>query len=429
MTHGFRSARMGGMGDLIVGALLRRLRTQAGRSQAEQAAVLSDLAGRAVTRNEISRWESESRLPTPFWQRHYANSFDNVAVGDILTAVAATKQQRRRDRHTRDSEGNDVQRRHFMGAVAGLAMSLPQVFTASHGSQIGSAQAAQLLARTARLRRLDDFLGGADTYRLYASELAATNDFVRNASCTTPIKQALTAVVAEQAQLAGWAAFDAGLHHEAERHYRASLRAAEEANDASLAGNSLAFLAYQRISVAKPDVGMATASYATAKRSATPKVRALLLERKAWTHAVAGQAKESESALAQASAALHTHDDRKEPDWVFWVDETELGIMAGRCWAELKRPLRAVPTLEDALARYDDTHARDKSMYLTWLAHAYLDAGEIEQAVEVTNRAADLAAGVASARPSQRIDDVRRRLSPYRTVPAVATLLDRLAAG
>jgi hypothetical protein len=36
--------------------------------------------------------------------------------------------------------------------------------------------------------------------------------------------------------------------------------------------------------------------------------------------------------------------------------------------------------LEAALTRYDDTHARDKSLYLSWLADSYLTAGEVEQA-------------------------------------------------
>ncbi len=415
------------MGDgLIVGALLKRLRDEAGRSQTEQAELLSELAGRAVTRNEVSRWETETRLLTTYWQEYYAASFD-VPVEQIKAAVTATRQQRRRERHAQEAERDSVQRRQFMSTMAGVAVGLPQVLRASHGSHVGSSQTTQLLARTARLRRLDDFLGGADTYRLYATELAGTTDFVRSASCTATTRQALTAVIAEQAQLAGWAAFDAGMHREAKQHYLTSLAAAKEADNSALAGNSLAFLAYQQIATDKPDVGMATASYATAKQHATPKVRALLLERMAWTHAVAGQANEAERALAEATDALRLEDDRPEPDWVFWVDETELGIMAGRCWTELKRPLRAVPTLETVLAKYEDTHARDKSMYLTWLAHAYIDAGELEQAADVTRRAVELATGVASVRPRQHIGKVMRRLTPHHTLPSVASLVEQLA--
>ncbi|GAB3012470.1 hypothetical protein GCM10023080_094150 [Streptomyces pseudoechinosporeus] len=57
--------------------------------------------------------------------------------------------------------------------------------------------------------------------------------------------------------------------------------------------------------------------------------------------------------------------DAPQPDWVTWVDEIELQIMTGRCWTELRC---AVPVSETALARYDDAHARDKSLYLSWLA-------------------------------------------------------------
>ena len=49
--------------------------------------------------------------------------------------------------------------------------------------------------------------------------------------------------------------------------------------------------------------------------------------------------------------------------------------------------MRAVPVLESALARYDDSHARDKALYLSWLADAYLDAGEVERAAAVTSHA------------------------------------------
>ncbi|MEV0681924.1 helix-turn-helix transcriptional regulator [Actinosynnema sp. NPDC050436] len=65
-----------------IGDLLRRLRAGAGRSQSEQADVLSERAGRAVTRNEVSRWETEKRMPTPYWQQHCADSF-GIPVGIV----------------------------------------------------------------------------------------------------------------------------------------------------------------------------------------------------------------------------------------------------------------------------------------------------------------------------------------------------------
>ncbi|MFI9010288.1 hypothetical protein ACIGNX_23945 [Actinosynnema sp. NPDC053489] len=320
-----------------------------------------------------------------------------------------------------------MRRREFLGAMAGLAVPSQGVARSGEGSRLGMSDVRTMLVRTARLRRLDDYLGGADTVHLYATELAATTKLVRDAGCTTAVRKACTAVIAEQAQLAGWAAFDAGMHDVAERHYTTSLAAAREADDAALAGNALSFLAYQRVTAGKPDVATASASYATAQRWATPKVRVLLLERMAWTHAVAGHTAAADRALAEAAEAARVRDDRPEPDWVYWVDEDESRIMAGRCWTQLRRPLRAVPILEDVLNRYDDTHARDKAMYLTSLAHAYLDAGEVEQAATVTERAARLAGGVGSVRPAEKIRKVVHRLRPHRSLPVVSSAIE--AAG
>ncbi len=57
--------------------------------------------------------------------------------------------------------------------AAGLAAALPHSLL-THGRHIGTATPARLLQRTARLRRLDNHLGGADTYHLYAAEVDAT---------------------------------------------------------------------------------------------------------------------------------------------------------------------------------------------------------------------------------------------------------------
>lgn len=123
-----------------IGALLRTLRDQAGRSQSEQADLLSDFAGRPVTRNEVSRWENEARLLTSHWQRHYAASY-GVPVATLRRAVAVSKSRRRQEKQ---DEGDSVQRREFIGVMAGLAASLPGVLSASTGQRIGPAEMAQL---------------------------------------------------------------------------------------------------------------------------------------------------------------------------------------------------------------------------------------------------------------------------------------------
>jgi hypothetical protein len=291
-------------------------------------------------------------------------------------------------------------------------------------SRAGERDVHYLVDGTARLRRLDNYLGGRDTYSLYASELASTVEYVRGVSCTPKIRAALVGVVSEQAQLAGWAAFDTGMHQVAKKHYNDSLKAAKDAKIAALAGNALALLAYQEVSTTGPNISLAEASFAAAEKDATPRVRALLLERKAWTYAVAGDRRATEKALAEAKTALHLESNSPEPDWVFWVDETEIEIMTGRCWAELRRPLRAVSVLDAALARFDDTHARDKALYMTSLAHALIDGKEIERAALVTQESIHLARGVGSVRPLVRIQEIVRRLQDFKTSTVVLQVLE-----
>ena len=131
--------------------------------------------------------------------------------------------------------------------------------------------------------------------------------------------------------------------------------------------------------------------------------------------------------LGRAEEALaKTNAGAPAPDWAAWAHSpVELEIMAGRCWTELGRPLRAVPLLESAMADYDDGHARDKALYLSWLADAHLDAGEVEHAAGVAEVALDLSAGVASARPHSRLAKVLDRLAGHSSVPQVADLLAR----
>ncbi|MFC8584690.1 helix-turn-helix domain-containing protein [Streptomyces sp. NPDC057217] len=317
-----------------------------------------------------------------------------------------------------------------VATTAGLAAALPPLHHAPEPARITASYVERLRERTARLRRLDDVLGGGDTCRVYLGEVQRTKALLaRGAFTGTDVRTRLTGLLAEQAQQAGWAFFDGGQPKEAAALYEESRLYAREAGDADLYGNSLAFLAYKTL----PDDRRTAVAFArdscetiTARTPAT--VRALLYERLAWACAVDGQAGGTEAALAAARESLDdAQDGEPQPDWSVWVDRTELGIMTGRCWTELRRPLRAVPALVDALGRYSDEHARDKALYLSWLAEAFLTAGEVEQAAATTARALELATGVASIRPMQRIAPIINGLRRHGELPAVRELLEQAA--
>ncbi|MFD8146980.1 helix-turn-helix domain-containing protein [Streptomyces sp. NPDC059708] len=407
-----------------IGQLIRRLRMAGGRTQEGLAADLSARRGYPLEQAAVSRWETHERLPDPASRALLAAEF-GVPEEELCRAVALARRLRRQEQQS-DQE-NDVNRRGFM-AGAGIAVIQPSSLLAP-GRRIGADVPEQLSQRTARLRRLDDFVGGGDTYQLYVRELEDTIRLADEGVYSETTGRALRGIVSEQAQLAGWAAYDAGHYEAARGHYMTALAASRAAENTSLEGNSLAFLAYLEWTVGgNSGVRFATAANEALGRDATPAVRALLADRLAWQHATSGNAAEADYALKTAEEALQEESDESAPDWAYWVDGDEIAIMTGRCWAELHRPLRAIPALEDALSRYDDTRARDKALYLSWLAYAYLDAGEVEQATMITSRVLDLAEGLASVRPAARAHAMVRRLEPHRALAPVTALLDRVKA-
>jgi hypothetical protein len=324
--------------------------------------------------------------------------WEAAQAGDTGVAVAAT------ELNTSENGDTSVLRRDFVKLGAGLAATAVTATgagtpSAVSGSRIGASTLAELRANSVRLRSLDDHLGGAETFRLYVAEVERTVGILKSNSFSSTIRKELLTLFGEQAQQAGWAAFDAGWQEKAGRLYITSYSAAMEASNADLAGNALALKAYQLVSGGLVGTEPTDGSCSIAARSSQPAVKSLLYQRAAWTYALAGDAQRTGEVLGLAEEALaQAPGDALAPGWAAWAHNSiELQIMSGRCWTELHKPLRAVPALETAMQQYDDSHARDKTLYLSWLAEAYLDAGEVEHAAQVTNNALDLSAGVASS--------------------------------
>lgn len=134
-------------------------------------------------------------------------------------------------------------------------------------------------------------------------------------------------------------------------------------------------------------------------------------------------------ALGEASQALSEDSEGTEsPAYLYWVDAGELQVMESRVFTELRRPLRAVPLLTRVLGRYDATHTRELALYLSWLAIAYADANEPEEAAATAERMLTLSADIASERTAERGRVVLARLAEYADVPEVRAVLDSAAA-
>ncbi len=318
-------------------------------------------------------------------------------------------------------------------AHAWLVIEPPQVIEMSAGRRIGSGLVHRVEARVAHLRRLDDYIGGGDSHAIVTRELDATSALVRHGSYPQAVGARLLTAVGDLCQLAGWVLGDARRHRQAARYYIAGAYAAQAAGNTPLAANLLSTLSYQVANVGTPQdaVILARPALRGAEGQATPLARALLWDRAAWAYARSGDLRACERALGAADEAFEQRGDNEEPAWVYWLDRSELDIMAGRCFTELGQPSRAEPLLAAAIASYDQTRAREVALYRSWLAESYMKAREIEQACAEAGHALSLVDGVNSARAKERMAVIRRSLRPFTDVPAVRDLEERyrLACG
>jgi hypothetical protein len=219
--------------------------------------------------------------------------------------------------------------------------------------------------------------------------------------------------VGELAQLAGWVASDAGHYVEAERVYLSGVTAASAAEDPVLAGQLLSSLSYQMANVGDPaDASLLARSAVKGANGASPVVRTLLLERVAWASARSRDADGARRALDTVDDTYESRSDGiEEPEWTYWLNRSEIDVMAARCMIELGDPSSAEPLLSGAIATYDPEHVREVALYQTWLAESYVRSGELDAGRTTLARARKLALRAKSARLTARVATIDRLLS------------------
>jgi tetratricopeptide (TPR) repeat protein/transcriptional regulator with XRE-family HTH domain len=311
-----------------------------------------------------------------------------------------------------------------------MTVEPPQRSELRAGRHVGSALVHRVQVRTSHLRRMDDFIGGRDSFAIITREVDATAALLREGNLTEPIRSALLVALAELCQLAGWVLDDAGHHDQAIRYYVVGERAAESAGDLALAAELLSTLSYAQANTGHTGdaVLLARSAAITGQSNAPPVGRALLWDRAAWAHAKNGEADLCLRALDAAGEAYRNADEDERPTWAYWLDPRELDVMAGRCLTELDQPDRAEPLLLDALDGYDAKHVREVALYGSWLVEAYAKAGDVDRACAETMRVLDAVEGVNSARVEGRVIVLRRALRPYADAQAVHDVEERSQA-
>jgi len=310
-----------------------------------------------------------------------------------------------------------------------LVSEPPQQVELRAGRRIGARLVARVERRVVQLRHLDDFMGGRDLHALVEHELAATGRLLRDAAYSETLGRRLLVAIGELCQLAGRAAADAGRPDRATHYFGIGIKTAHTGNDRPLAANLISTLAYQVSEIGSPFDGVLLAHTAVhgAAQQASATTRALFTERVAWAHARAGNRRQAEQALAMVEQAWDQRRPDADPEWVYWLNEDEITIMAARCYVELGQGARAVPLLTEVLSRYDEQRTREAALYTSWLAEAHIQTGDIDQAAHLASKTARLTAHTASTRSDARVSALRTKLKPYRNTRSVGEFFSQIS--
>ena len=268
------------------------------------------------------------------------------------------------------------------------------------GTAVDSDLIQALDGHTESLRRLDRRIGAEQLLGQSEVHVRTVTDLVAFATLGKR-RQALAAIGAEAAALAGWQALDLGRPKRSWSLHQQARALALEASDVGVLAHVTAQQAYALIDVGRPSEAaeqMAAARHAAG--SGMPDVV------NAWLAAAEAEAR---AACRERGSALRLLDEAEgklsaggDPVPFIFLDAGHLARWRGHCLARVGDE-RAVRELTAALEMIDPSFSRAAAALHADLAMAYLSAGERRQAHQHATEARRLSLATSSARQNRRV--------------------------
>ncbi|MGH3841578.1 MAG: hypothetical protein ACRDS0_09075 [Pseudonocardiaceae bacterium] len=282
----------------------------------------------------------------------------------------------------------------------------------------------------AELRAMDDVAGGGNVLSLAQHEFGWVTRLLVQASYDEATGRRLLVSLAELGQLASWGAYDSGHPVLAQRYNVAALRAAHSADDRPLGAHTLGSMAKQAAHQGWPAeaVTLAETALAGARGLKSPRLQAQLYVRQAYALAGIDDVSGCTAAISKARSQVdHLTEDEDYP-WLYWIMPAWVIVEAGDSLLLLGQPDRAAAMLDQGVALFDESFARDRQIYLTHLADAMTRPGkqrDLEAAAERGIEAIELAESLDSTISVDLLRDLYRQMKPHTTVRAVGDFLER----
>ncbi|WP_201760803.1 MULTISPECIES: hypothetical protein [unclassified Nonomuraea] len=286
-----------------------------------------------------------------------------------------------------------------------LAPPPPVPSPSVYSGRIGLDEVAQLEQAANVFRTWDDQHGGGLARKAVIGQLNEVADLLRD-SHPHEVSVRLFHVMAQLAKIAATMSWDCGMQTAAQKYYVMSLQASTPGEDKPFGASVLASMARQLLYLDQPQDALELIRLALdgVRSTATPRLRAMLHTREAWSYAKMGRAESFKRATGNAEEAFSAIGScDPDPDWITYFDAAELaGVTGGRYLELAHRDSRfagdALDHIRRAVALRQRSSMRSLALDQVGLAYAHLISGDLDEAVTVGNAAADTAGQVQSDR-------------------------------
>jgi hypothetical protein len=231
-----------------------------------------------------------------------------------------------------------------IGVITGAALLQPVrqwaslALPARNPSAIGSDVVAELEKAVMLFRRWDDSGVGGLRRKAVVGQLNAVAEILGEHH-PPALAGRLFQVTASLAQLAGWMAYDQGLHGVAQRYYLLGLHACREGGCPDLGAKIIGDMAQlsSRLGHHDDSLALVRAALSGLPRHDASLVRSELLGVESRAYAQLG-VHEASNAERSAQACVAVYAERAyepAPDWHYYMDQAEVDCQAARAYIEL----------------------------------------------------------------------------------------------
>jgi len=382
-----------------IGQLLRVIREQAKRTRPEQAAHLQMFHGRYFDPENLKRWETEKRLPTPVWHDLIHKGY-GLPMEEIRRAITASKQYRRLVAAVAIVEEDDVERRGFLAAgllAAGSAVEpWGRLAAAVTGTRVDRATAERLVEATSAMFTTEEYLPARLLAVRLSTHLETLTALIPRAG---EYQKALMVAAGETAALAGWAAYDTGDLVAAQRYYETAALAGREAGHGAVVALAFGYASYA-VSADKAQSMLAEAQ-THVRGSGYASARSWLAAREAEEAAILGDREGAVRAIDRAGTAFD-YAGGDEPAWTSFFRRPRLDSLTVSTYAKLRHP-DLERASADALDHLGADDSKVRIAVLGDVATGFLTAGDVDQGAEVGQRFLEAATHTPTTMGRQRM--------------------------